>query len=294
MLPATNPTAPSEPPSFAATPQINGTILFEWTRPIVQPAGTEFQIIRTTNSANAAVGTVVWRGNASPVPLVMPTSRHWYYVRAVANSAFSPYTPNTFGVMAAPRGEASDPRVFIISDPEFGLSRENGDFWFNGNTAVFSINPTLGLGGGALVISGPTSATMWAVPKMPYARTREGQMRVSIRVFCASYSVAGSATAWQFVAKPWNGVSTPTNSNTDLSNNGGGVVVGALGHFSGTNSVNQGRWMSLTTVVSVDLVKATTPAAINPTSYPYWAFRISPTNAAIGQWYVDLLTCDYV
>lgn len=293
-LPAANVTAPTEPPAFSVTQQINGTLLYEWTTPIVKPLGTRFQIIRSTNSANAAVGTVVWEGDASPVPLVSPTSRHWYYVRSVANSAFSQYTPNTFGVMGVARGEAKDPRVFIIPDPEFSLSREDGDFWFNGSTAVFSINPTLGLGGGALVISGSNSATMWAVPKQPYPRMREGQMRATIRVFCASYSAAGSSMLWVFTAKPWTGVGTPTDSNIDVTNNGGGVSVGALAHFSGANSVNQNRWMSLTTVVSVDLVKATHPSAINPTSYPYWAFRIAPSAASIGQWYVDLIDCDYI
>lgn len=289
-LPAPNATQPTEPPSFSATEQINGTILFEWTRPIVQPAGTEFQIIRSTNSGNAAVGTVVWRGNASPVPLVVPTSRHWYWVRSTANSAFSPYQPNTFGLLGVPRGEAKDPRAGVIADPEFTLSGVDGDFWLNGDSSVYSISPTIGIGNlGALVISGVTSAVMWAVPKPPYSRVLEGGVRCRVRIFCSSATAAGSAFVWGLQAFPWNGVSTPTDSNIDLFNGGPGFTLSALGQFLLANSSNQGKWVSFTTSQYYNVQKATTPGATNPNSYPYWAFRIAPSNVGPGQFYIDLV-----
>lgn len=105
-LPVTNSTSPSEPRNFAATPQINGTIVFAWDKPIVNPIGATVQIIRATNSADASVGTVVWEGNASPVPLVMPTSPHWYWSRTHWKDRFSAYMPNTFGLGVVARLEA--------------------------------------------------------------------------------------------------------------------------------------------------------------------------------------------
>jgi hypothetical protein len=291
-IPEVNVTTPSEPPSFAVTQQINGTLLFEWGRPTVQPLETEFQIIRSTNSVNAAVGTVVWQGIGSPVAMIMPASRHWYYARAIANSRFSPFQPNTFGILGVPRGEARDPRAKIITDPEFSLSPE--DFWLNGNASVYSISPTIGIGQlGALVISGATSAAFWAVPKQPYVRVVEGDMLCRIRLFCASLTAAGSSFLWSAQAFPWNGVSTPTNNNTDQSNGAGGFVISATGLFLLANSANQNRWVSFVTSVYVHNAKPTHPAAANPNSYPYWAFKIGPTLVGPGQFYVDFLDLDY-
>lgn len=149
MIPLTNVTAPTEPPSFSATPQINGTILFEFGRPIVRPSGTEFQIIRSTNSANAAVGTVVWQGAASPVPLVMPMSAHFYYVRSVANSQTSPYVPNTFGNYAVAWPQADNTLASRVTpDAEFALSTDNGSYWIWSNSVHGSIALTGGEVGG--------------------------------------------------------------------------------------------------------------------------------------------------
>lgn len=136
-LPAQNATSPTEPTSLTATPQVNGTILFDWGRPIVQPSGTEFRIIRSTNSANAAVGTTVWQGVARPVPLVMPMSAHWYYVQAVANSVLSPFQPNTFGVLAIPRLEADQTlQNRLAGDAEFSFG-DASSLWQSGN--IFSV-----------------------------------------------------------------------------------------------------------------------------------------------------------
>ena len=144
-LPLTNATTPTEPPSFSASSQINGTILFSWTRPIVQPAGTEFQIIRSTNASDASAGTVVWQGNGSPVALVMPTSAHWYWVRAVANSLVSPTQPNTFGIFAIPRVEAENFKMNQLTpDENFTLLDATSLWRFWGTTNfrdVTTINP---------------------------------------------------------------------------------------------------------------------------------------------------------
>lgn len=103
-LPVTNQTTPSEPASLAVT-NVNGTLGFAMGRPIVYPLNTRFQIIRSTNSGNASVGTVVYDGTDLRVNLVMPASNHWYWGRSYVNpSSFSAFQPNTFGVFGSPAG----------------------------------------------------------------------------------------------------------------------------------------------------------------------------------------------
>jgi hypothetical protein len=132
-LPAINVTTPSELTSFTAVPQINGTILFGLGNPIVRPFNTIFRIIRSTSSRDASVGTTVWAGNANVVPLVMPTSRHWYYAQAyVAGSnpeIVSPYLPNTFGLSVLSIREANNSELNrVIPDAEFTYSTSE-DHW---------------------------------------------------------------------------------------------------------------------------------------------------------------------
>lgn len=154
-LPEVNATAPTEPPSFSIKPNVNGTLLFEWTRPIVRPYGTWYQIIRSTNSANASVGTVVWEGDAHKVELVSPTSPHWYWVRAVANSTVSAYRPNTFGLVALPiwnrTPDGEDP---AFPDGEFTMTAAGSHFW-EGASAVWSFDANSGFtqGRGSLVLT---------------------------------------------------------------------------------------------------------------------------------------------
>lgn len=101
MLPKLN----AERTAYAVTTNINGTLGFTAGRPLVMPAGTRFQIIRSTNSANAAVGTVIYDGTDLRVNLVCPASRHWYWIRSyVGSQQFSPFQPNTFGVLGDPLG----------------------------------------------------------------------------------------------------------------------------------------------------------------------------------------------
>lgn len=143
-LPVQNATTPSEPLGFSVTAQINGTLLFEWNDPVVKPIGTQVEITRSTNSADASVGTVVWRGDTSPVALVMPTSPHWYWIRSrgtrkrpapFSGVFYSAYTPNTFGILGLPRLEADNTlqnRLTGDAEFEFGLS---SSLWQSGNVS---------------------------------------------------------------------------------------------------------------------------------------------------------------
>lgn len=108
LLPTQNATQPSAPQSLAISTNINGTLTFAMGMPLVRPFNTRFQIIRSTNSANAAVGTIIYDGADLRVNLVMPASRHWYWSRSYVNpNSPSAYQPNTFGVLGEPLGWAT-------------------------------------------------------------------------------------------------------------------------------------------------------------------------------------------
>lgn len=215
-FPTANATTPSEPTSFSATEQINGTILFTLGTPIVRPPGSRFQIIRSTNSGDASVGTVVYEGAESPVALVMPTSRHWYYGRTVCNSLVSAYQPNTFGISIATFPIAENRFAGeLIPDPEFMFSSENGKFWVHTQATVFSLS----LVGGPQAIGGsvfynttsfnaPTFAqqVMFAIPNTPYVRNTEPGRGIncSIRVR-PLFTPSSSNRAFNVHVFPWNG-----------------------------------------------------------------------------------------
>lgn len=149
-LPATNPTSPTAPQSFSVTPQINGTLLFEWARSVIEPVGTVYQLIRSVNSANAAVGTVVWEGaQAQRLPLVMPTSPHFYSMRARTGSYFSAYTPNTFGIFGAARPEAMNVNLGnIVPDNRFVFGSQ-GSYWQFSATTLTDLTNTYSIGSNA-------------------------------------------------------------------------------------------------------------------------------------------------
>jgi hypothetical protein len=272
-LPPPNVTAPTAPPSFSATPQINGTILFEWTRPVVKPLGTEFQIIRSTNSANAAVGTVIWQGAASPVPLVSPTSPHWYFVRSIANSVVSPYMPNTFGVEAVAVPEANyydggEP----ISDPDFKHSTRRYDFWAWDSTAITaSLSLTGGLTHGRLRMDVTTTvlSTIISVPKEPIARLVGARVQSMIRARVSS--IVTSAQAFEPIsvrAVGWTGtVNSPaaylysgrvSDSNAQCAT----LVISSM-------QSNVGRWFEASAANSIQTLFNSGSGFLDPTSYPY-------------------------
>lgn len=103
-IPATNPTTPTAPGSFGVVPNINGTLTFSLTDPVVKPIGTRFQVIRSGNASDASVGTAIYDGVLSQVDLICPASVQYYYARAYVGSHYSGYIPNTFGVSATANG----------------------------------------------------------------------------------------------------------------------------------------------------------------------------------------------
>lgn len=290
LLPAPNATQPSEPTSFAVTPQINGTLLFEWGRPVVQPFGTEFQIIRSTNSVDASVGTVVWRGNASPVPLVMPTSRHWYWVLAVANSAASPFQPNTFGVLGAARGEAASPKYSnLITDWDFSLSgAQPGTYWMVGSSisaSVMSLMPTGGVTDGKMVLSAQ-KAWIWAMPLTPLEKVRHTSAIQSIRIRCNSAGVGvDSLGSLQFNLSGYTGVGTPViTANVTTTS-----IFNQVGISSLIDSL--GLWKEFNFVNTVAPAPMFSPGQIDVRSYPYLVAHLytgAAGSSTVARFEIDL------
>lgn len=294
-LPATNDTRPSEPPSFSATPQINGTILFEWTRPIVQPFGTEFRIIRSTNSVDASVGTVVWQGNAYQVPLVMPSSTHAYWVRAVTNSAVSPYQPNTAGILGAARDESESARGSgPFKDADFRLSPHFGSYWNTTATAIFSLSPTGGVDNtsGRLIVV-PRSAQLYSVPVRPYELVKARVARTSMRIRCTSLGVGvntGGGCVWAVFG--WDGVNTPVQTNSNYL----GGASSALANFA-TVCANVGRWFEYTSAGTIQTDQFGSSFA-DVSSWPYVMGVLNTANmgtaSANGQFEIDFLDFTYL
>ncbi len=102
-VPAINPTTPSAP-TMAITSNIGGTLTFNIDEPVTRPTGTNYQIIRSLVSSNAAVGTVIYDGVTRFITLSSPTSANYYWARAYANSYYSPYYPTTTGLTAIASG----------------------------------------------------------------------------------------------------------------------------------------------------------------------------------------------
>jgi hypothetical protein len=100
-VPAPNPTTPSAPASLSFNSySINGTLIANIGDPVVRPTGTRFQIIYSTVSTNAAVGSVIYDGVSQRTTLSVPNTAGSYFTRAYANSYFGPYYPNTLGIAA--------------------------------------------------------------------------------------------------------------------------------------------------------------------------------------------------
>lgn len=137
-VPSANATLPSAPRNFQAVPQVNGTILFTWDVPAVNPAGTRFQIIRSTTSLNNFAATYEV-GNGRTIAMVMPVSRHWYFIRGVtqnATTALGPVEPTTYGVAANARLEADQTlQQRMCGDAEFDYS-EAASLWQFGTLSL--------------------------------------------------------------------------------------------------------------------------------------------------------------
>jgi hypothetical protein len=295
LLPPANATSPSEPTFLSAIQHVNGTLMFSWGRSIVQPARTEFQIIRSTNSANAAVGTVVWQGNALQVQLVMPTSTHAYYVRAIANSTFSPYQPNTFGLLAAARDESESARGSgPFKDWDFRLSPHFGSYWNTNNTNVFSISPSGGVDGGRLIVV-PRSAQLYAVPLRPFELVKARVARTSMRIRCTSLGVGvNTGNGCVFAVFGWDGVSTPSQNNSNFL--GGASTALALGPEI---TANVGKWFEYTNVGTI-LTDQFGSSFADVSSHPYIMGVLNTgnmgttPNSASGVFEIDFLDFHYL
>lgn len=267
-LPGSNVTRPSEPQGFSAVSQVNGTILFSWTRPVIQPLGTRFQIIRSTAFNDPSVGTVIWDGDASPVPLVVPTSRHWYYVRATANSLNSPYQPNTLGLLGEPGFEADNTFArMLVADSEIRGSAIPGKFWGAERADVYSLSLTGGeVDGRILVTAGVNTPQnlliMMAMPNSPYARNIAGrQVRIVARMRpLTSIASRGFGYNHSIQLYGWSGVGSPCVTNSNIRDAGGLTII--VSSVTNGQPIPVNQYTNWTTVVSL------TPV-LNPSSYPY-------------------------
>lgn len=271
-LPAQNATTPSEPTSLSAVEQINGTILFTLGTPIIRPMGSQYQIIRSTNSADASVGTVVYQGNDNVVQLVMPTSRHWYYSRSAVNSLVSGYQPNTFGLSVAALGQASQrfARDLVI-DPEFSLSSENGRFFTFSRADIYSVSLSGGQVGGRLITTVTSKGFLITedlifLPMSQYPLYINDRIAtLSIRLRPLNTLTNSSEHLIQARIYAWNGVSAVNTANyIALLALGPSLVTNGVNCVNSSNGVrpNSGQYLSRTLVGSL----ATT---VNPNSYPY-------------------------
>lgn len=224
-FPTANATTPSEPTSLSAVEQINGTILFTIGTPIIRPPGSRFQIIRSTNSVDASVGTVVYEGIESPINLVMPTSRHWYYARSICNSLTSAYQPNTFGLSIATFPIAENRFAGqLITDPEFMFSSENGKFWIHSATAIFSLtlDGLPGAAGGSvryltpsLGVAGFNADKMFALPNTPFLRNTDPPRGLNCQMRVRPLFTLPGNRRFTVYVYPWTGTPTLTGSTID-------------------------------------------------------------------------------
>lgn len=98
-IPSSTPTTPSEA-TLSVANFVNGTIRFAIATPAVRPLGTQYRIIRSTVSTNAAVGTIIYDGVSQIVDYPALGAQFFYFSQAYVNSSFGPYSPNTLGLTA--------------------------------------------------------------------------------------------------------------------------------------------------------------------------------------------------
>jgi hypothetical protein len=212
-VPGTNPTVPSEA-ILSVTNSVNGTIRFLIADPVVRPLGTRFQIIRSSISSNASVGTIIYDGLTQNVDLPAAPGTFFYYSRAYANSYFSPYSPNTIGlaanayITAVAQVNCSVAQVFSGAGPLFASEIARISYPPTPADAFVSVTATLrasqlsGPTRGILVrfVSGVTS--VFDGPTVPIAASSVGMTVLGV----FSYSANNSA----YVALLWD-VTSPAS-----------------------------------------------------------------------------------
>lgn len=289
-LPTINPTTPTEPTSLTLAPLLNGSVLFDWGRPIIEPTNTIYRLIRSTNSANAAVGTVVWQGNARQVALIVPTSDHWYYVQTQANSYLSLYQPNTFGIYGAAPTPIAVRSEFerLIPDPHFELAAF-GRFWTQVNTftSIASLTLTGGYAGGGkltVTMSGQNFTTfspVIAIPNSAYTRNRPGTviLGMTARITSLVHSAFTNGNDGVLLTLiPWTGVGSPNITNTSP--------------FAGSASCMADTWLLQAQPLNTWLTFFTPTSVYNPytsggagadvNSYPYLVAYLQPVRNDIA------------
>lgn len=145
--PATNPTRPTEPSSFAVTPLL-GTLKFQLGEPVVIPRGMLYQVLRSVGTlATPGSFSVLWEGTANVINLPAdPRSNYWYSGRAIANSYVSNLSPNTFGILGRPFiNVETSPGNRAYPDGEFVYA--NNSYWGQRATGLQFITGLVGSGG---------------------------------------------------------------------------------------------------------------------------------------------------
>lgn len=267
-VPATNPTTPTALSSFTVQ-SLAGTLYFDWDSPTVKPRDTRYQIIRSTNSGDASVGSVIWDGEADNalIGAESVTSPFWYYGRAYSNSYYGPYTPNTFGLYAVP---AYSPHAIrsVVPDPQFRSGASLGSYW---HVAGGWPNPWATLNGsgglsadaGRLIVAGSTSLVTVSV--QPDRRSLPGYRPLSSGNFGAFEVVAGQTLAW----------SVAFRRRTSLATSGGGEVG-----FHVTLIAENGA-ASVTMNTSADAF-----VRVDTLTVDQWAFRAGTVTVPNSTWIV--------
>jgi hypothetical protein len=307
-MPATNPTNPSEPLNFSAEALMNGTVKFNWDRPIIMPDQSRYQLIRSINSRDASVGSVIWEGAANRVALEVPHPAAWYYVRARTNSYVGPYQPNTFGLMVAPFASAADFMRLNI-DPEFTLSTSLNDIWKGpatwGGSSLSWITSDGGLTGGVLhwrctshsgvsPIEVPTiyCPSPSSLQSIPWSFNQRYRAHVRFRITEAFSIVGNTSPALLAYLSPWTGVGSPNTYAGGASNVGAqyGATWGAA-VFSMGSPLNS--WMEALMDCQFPPPNSGWGNA-NPSTWPMVLLAIQPPYAVGGNWKTGALEIDHV
>jgi hypothetical protein len=279
---ASTPTIPTGPSTFSVGDQINGTILFQLGEPIIKPLGTLFQIIRSTSSIDASVGTVMWEGAAKVVAMVVPTSPHFYYARCIANSIVSEYTPNTFGLIARAKPTASYKfDSDLVSDPEILYSSEMGQYWTTIRTDIYSLSLSGGSVGGRIITKAGSygfvgfdmANNLISLTNSPYPRYMVGRsayIAIRYRPLTAISPSSSAPGVLRYVHRlelyAWSGVGTPADANSNIFPlNGTQILVNSNGQMP-----NSGSYVDFTG--SLGLFSVSTLLA----SFPYIVATLRP------------------
>lgn len=132
-------TFPETPINLAAVGE-RSQINFNWQPGEDELFGQSYEIIESTNSGNASIGTPVWQGIAynAIVPKTDTTTR-WYWVRGVVGSYYSEFEPNTYGVAACASSAPTDGTPGTYA-PLLDLRATAQQFRFSGSGTNIGVN----------------------------------------------------------------------------------------------------------------------------------------------------------